>query len=90
MYVASVDINKEYDPETLQYDTWCTFLCLQGILFSTPECLKAPMDFVRLWLHEASRVYGDKLIEEKDMELFSKMKFNIAKDSFEVMHGHYL
>ena len=48
------------------------------------------MDFVRLWLHEASRVYGDKLIEEKDMELFSKMKFNIAKDSFEVMHGHYL
>ena len=74
-------------PETLQYDTWCTFLCLQGILFSTPECLKAPMDFVRLWLHEASRVYGDKLIEEKDMELFSKMKFNIAKDSFEVMHA---
>ena len=74
-------------PETLQYDIWCTFLCLQGILFSTPECLKAPMDFVRLWLHEASRVYGDKLIEEKDMELFSKMKFNIAKDSFEVMHA---
>ena len=48
------------------------------------------MDFVRLWLHEASRVYGDKLIEEKDMELFSKMKFNIAKDSFEVMHEHCL
>ena len=62
----------------------------QGILFSTPECVKAPMDFVRLWLHEASRVYGDKLIEEKDMELFSKMKFNIAKDSFEVMHEYCL
>lgn len=74
----------------LQYDTWCVCLCLQGILFSTPECVKAPMDFVRLWLHEASRVYGDKLIEEKDMELFSKMKFNIAKDSFEVMHEHCL
>ena len=42
------------------------------------------MDFVRLWLHEASRVYGDKLIEIKDMENFTKMKFEIAKQSFEV------
>ena len=45
------------------------------------------MDFVRLWLHEASRVYGDKFIDEKDMELFTKLKFNIAKDSFDVREG---
>lgn len=42
------------------------------------------MDFVRLWLHEASRVYGDKLIEDKDMEALQKMKFEIGKQSFEV------
>ena len=57
---------------------------LQGILFSTTECVKTPMDFVRLWLHEAGRVYGDKLVENKDMELLSKLKFSIAKDVFEV------
>lgn len=56
----------------------------QGVLFSTPACLKAPIDFVRLWLHEASRVYGDKFIEEKDMETFAKLKNDVVKTSFEV------
>uniref|UniRef100_A0A4X2M255 AAA+ ATPase domain-containing protein n=1 Tax=Vombatus ursinus TaxID=29139 RepID=A0A4X2M255_VOMUR len=44
----------------------------QGILFATPECLKAPLDLIRLWLHESSRVYGDKLIDKKDCDLFQK------------------
>ena len=56
----------------------------QGLLFATPECLKSPVDLVRLWLHEASRVYGDKLIDTKDMATFAKMKLEIAKSSFEV------
>ena len=42
------------------------------------------MDFARLWLHEASRVYGDKLIETKDMENFKKLKFDISKQFFDV------
>ena len=57
---------------------------MQGVLFSTPETIKTPMDTIRLWLHEASRVYADKLIEDKDMETFKKMKFDIAKGGFEV------
>ena len=60
------------------------------MLFSTPDCLKAPLDFVRLWLHEASRVYADKLLDEKDMEQFNKIKFSIAKDNFDVCTSvHY-
>ncbi|XP_064397591.1 dynein beta chain, ciliary-like isoform X3 [Halichondria panicea] len=55
----------------------------QGILFSTLECLNTPLDFVRLWLHEASRVYADKLLDEKDMQQFNKLKFSIAKDNFD-------
>ena len=46
------------------------------------------MDFIRLWLHEASRVYGDKLIEDKDMENFKKLKLEIAQQSFDVSQTH--
>lgn len=56
----------------------------QGMLFTTSDCLKAPVDLVKLWLHEASRVYGDKLIEQKDMDTFQKLKFEVSKGAFEV------
>ena len=42
------------------------------------------MDLIRLWLHESSRVYGDKMIEDKDMENFRKLKDEIAHQSFDV------
>lgn len=54
------------------------------MLFTTSDSLKAPVDLVKLWLHEASRVYGDKLIEQKDMETFQKLKFEVSKAAFEV------
>ena len=55
----------------------------QGILFSTSDVFKTPLDIVRLWLHESSRVYCDKLIEMKDIEMFNKIKLDIAKQTFE-------
>ncbi|NXT54658.1 DYH17 protein, partial [Pluvianellus socialis] len=54
----------------------------QGLLFSTPECLKSPVDLVRLWLHEAERVYGDKLIDERDQKGFEKMLVDTCKKFF--------
>ncbi|XP_061866833.1 dynein axonemal heavy chain 17 isoform X5 [Colius striatus] len=55
----------------------------QGLLFSTPECLKSPMDLVRLWLHEAERVYGDKLVDEKDQKSFGKMLADTCRKFFD-------
>ncbi|PKU33464.1 dynein heavy chain axonemal [Limosa lapponica baueri] len=54
----------------------------QGLLFSTPECLKTPVDLVRLWLHEAERVYGDKLVDEKDQKGFGKVLADTCKKFF--------
>ncbi|XP_061150392.1 dynein axonemal heavy chain 11 [Syngnathus typhle] len=55
----------------------------QGILFAQPECIRYPMDLVHLWLHESSRVYSDKLMEEKDVELFNKILLDTGKRYFE-------
>ncbi|NWI70492.1 DYH17 protein, partial [Todus mexicanus] len=54
----------------------------QGLLFSTPECLKTPVDLVRLWLHEAERVYGDKLVDEEDQKGFEKVLTDTCKKFF--------
>lgn len=43
------------------------------------------MDLVHLWLHESSRVYSDKLMEEKDVELFNKILLDTGKRFFEVV-----
>ncbi len=58
----------------------------QGILFSTPECVKVPIDFVCLWLHEASRVYGDKMVDEKDISTLRDYQLSVAKGNFEVKY----
>ncbi|NWU85052.1 DYH17 protein, partial [Onychorhynchus coronatus] len=55
----------------------------QGLLFSTPECLKSPVDMVRLWLHEAERVYGDKLVDEGDQDSFRKLLVDTCKAAFQ-------
>lgn len=62
----------------------------QGILFATPDCLKQPNDLIQLWLHESSRVYGDKLIEEKDSHLFKKLLQDTAIKYFEGIEDNVL
>ncbi|XP_025032740.1 dynein heavy chain 17, axonemal-like, partial [Python bivittatus] len=54
-----------------------------GLLFSTHECLKIPSDLVRLWLHEAERVYYDKLVEDKDQETYIRVMIANCKKFFE-------
>lgn len=65
------------------------YIFLQGMLFSTNECLSQPTDVVRLWLHECQRVYGDKLTEEKDIDAFSKLQLDTFKKNYEVSLSIY-
>lgn len=57
---------------------------LQGLLFSSMDCLTQPTDLVRLWMHESQRVYGDKLTDDKDSDAFMKIQIDIVKKSFDV------
>ncbi|MBZ3875864.1 Dynein heavy chain 11, axonemal [Sciurus carolinensis] len=61
-----------------------------GILFASPECLKGPNDLMHLWLHESSRVYGDKLTDTKDCDLFQKKLLETAYKYFEGVDSHVL
>ncbi|XP_078257485.1 dynein axonemal heavy chain 17-like [Rhinoraja longicauda] len=54
----------------------------QGFLFATVECAKTNQDLVRLLLHETSRVYGDKLVDEQDIANFPKYQQLMSKSCF--------
>lgn len=56
---------------------------MQGILFAAPDCAKTSVDLIRLWMHEAERVYRDKMVDQEDMALFDKLQKDIVKKSFE-------
>nr|KAF6455667.1 dynein axonemal heavy chain 17 [Rousettus aegyptiacus] len=55
----------------------------QGLLFSTAEVLRTPLDLARLWLHEAERVYGDKMVDEKDQETLHRVTMASTKKFFD-------
>lgn len=59
---------------------------VKGILFALPDSIRYPSDLIHLWLHESSRVYSDKLMEEKDVELFNKILLDAGKRYFEVQN----
>ena len=50
-----------------------------------PDAAKTPIDLVRLWMHEAQRVYRDKLVDNADMETYDKLEKDMVKKSFEVI-----
>ncbi|GAB1297122.1 Dynein axonemal heavy chain 17 [Apodemus speciosus] len=47
------------------------------------EILRTPLDLVRLWLHEAERVYGDKMVDEKDQETLHRVTMASTKKFFD-------
>ncbi|CAH0384807.1 unnamed protein product [Bemisia tabaci] len=56
----------------------------QGIMFANGDCVPTPGRFVRLWMHETCRVYGDKLVDLKDQDTFNKLLIENIKKVFQV------
>eukprot|EP00742_Colponemidia_sp_Colp-10_P004589 GILJ01004897.1.p1 GENE.GILJ01004897.1~~GILJ01004897.1.p1 ORF type:complete len:2544 (-),score=425.95 GILJ01004897.1:114-7634(-) len=46
---------------------------VQGLLLAHPQVITEPSEMIRVWLHESWRVYGDRLISERDIESFDKI-----------------
>ncbi|XP_006898632.1 PREDICTED: LOW QUALITY PROTEIN: dynein heavy chain 9, axonemal [Elephantulus edwardii] len=59
----------------------------QGMLFSSVECVKSTQDLVKFYLHESNRVYRDKMVEEKDFDLFDKIQTEVVKKIFDDIEG---
>eukprot|EP01135_Chromosphaera_perkinsii_P002940 Nk52_evm51s230 gene=Nk52_evmTU51s230 len=55
----------------------------QGLMFSTANTCKTPMDLARLWTHECMRVYGDKLIDNFDRETLNRLQKEHSKKYFD-------
>lgn len=54
-------------PKDVDHPVWA------GALLPHREILKFPLDLARLWLHEAERVYGDKMVDEKDQDTLRRV-----------------
>ncbi|GFT71526.1 dynein beta chain, ciliary [Trichonephila clavipes] len=48
-------------------------------MLSSSESLTKSEDLLQLWLHESQRVYGDKLLDQDDLEKFDKILADVLK-----------
>lgn len=62
----------------------------QGLLFSQAASFTTNTEFVRLWIHETYRVYGDKLIDSTDHVQLVSMVQETVKRTFDDMDQNVL
>ena len=55
------------------------------MLFTTSSCVTTPLALIRLWMHEANRVYRDKLINLNDLTQYDKVTKEIIKKIYDDM-----
>lgn len=52
-------------------------------MFANGECCPNSNMLIRLWVHEATRVYGDKLVDRPDIDTFNKLVLEMVRKGFE-------
>lgn len=57
----------------------------QGMLFANGETCPEANALIQLWIHEASRVYCDKLVDTQDIEAFNKIASDVVKKNFDTI-----
>jgi len=54
----------------------------QGILTARVEAIKEPDMLIKLWIHEAERIYGDRLVDAKDLATYRALAAELVSKSF--------
>jgi len=54
----------------------------QGLLTAKPEAIKEPDNFVKLWVHEAERIYGDRLVDAGNLKTYKDLSAELVSKSF--------
>jgi len=54
----------------------------QGLLTAKQEAIKEPDNFIKLWVHEAERIYGDRLVNSAHLVQFRQMTAELLSKSF--------
>jgi len=54
----------------------------QGLLVAKQDAIKEPDMFVKLWVHESERIYGDRLVNSDHLNQYRALAADITKKSF--------
>jgi dynein heavy chain len=54
----------------------------QGLLTARQEAIKEPDNFIKLWVHEAERIYGDRLVNAANLATFKGLIFELVSKTF--------
>lgn len=54
----------------------------QGLLLSDSSKYAEPEKFVKLWIHESERTYGDRLVSQEHLSKYNLAMFDLLKKSF--------
>ena len=54
----------------------------QGLLLSRSDNIKDGESAAKLWIHEAERIYGDRLANLKDLEEFKAVQQSVFAENF--------
>ncbi|VVD05320.1 unnamed protein product [Leptidea sinapis] len=71
--------HNKFTPQVQKYSE------ILGMLFTTGDAIKAQSELIRLWCHEATRVYSDKLVDAADNEAFGKLIAEVIKKNCEAL-----
>mmetsp|Transcript_4717 Transcript_4717/g.3238 ORF Transcript_4717/g.3238 Transcript_4717/m.3238 type:complete len:100 (+) Transcript_4717:966-1265(+) len=54
----------------------------QGVVSGHSKYVVTPLDLIRLWIHENQRVFGDRLIDDKDRSWLDTLLMDRAENRF--------